>query len=107
MSTPFLWHNGQIKPWAEATTHVSTHALHYGSSVFEGERVYATPRGPAYFRLAEHTRRLVESARVYDIEVGYSEDETNDACHDVIRTNRTPEGSARVTDGRRGGKEWG
>ncbi|HTH66603.1 MAG TPA: branched chain amino acid aminotransferase, partial [Rhodanobacter sp.] len=51
MSTPFLWHNGQIKPWAEATTHVSAHALHYGSSVFEGERVYATPRGPAYFRL--------------------------------------------------------
>ena len=48
MSTPFLWHNGRIKPWAEATVHVSTHALHYGSSVFEGERVYATPEGPAW-----------------------------------------------------------
>ena len=74
MSMPFVWHNGRIKPTAEATTHVSAHALHYGSSVFEGERVYATPRGPAYFRLAEHTRRLFESARVYEIEIGYDED---------------------------------
>jgi branched-chain amino acid aminotransferase len=88
MTTPFLWHNGQIKPWTEATVHVSTHALHYGSSVFEGERVYATPQGPAYFRLAEHTRRLFESARVYEIEIGYSEDEINTACHEVIRANR-------------------
>src|ERR1700750_478303 len=53
MTTPFLWHNGQIKPWTAATVPVSTHALHYGSSVFEGERVYATPQGPAYFRLAD------------------------------------------------------
>ena len=75
MNTTFLWHNGRIKPWAEANVHVSTHALHYGSSVFEGERVYATPHGPAYFRLADHTRRLFESARVYEIEIGYSEDE--------------------------------
>ncbi|HEY8683787.1 MAG TPA: branched chain amino acid aminotransferase, partial [Rhodanobacter sp.] len=44
-NTPFLWHNGRIKPWADASVHVSTHALHYGSSVFEGERVYATPQG--------------------------------------------------------------
>ena len=50
------------------------HALHYGSSVFEGERVYATPQGPAYFRLADHTARLFESASVYDIEIGYSQD---------------------------------
>ncbi|HUB88876.1 MAG TPA: branched-chain amino acid transaminase [Dyella sp.] len=88
MSTSFLWHNGRIKPWAEATVHVSTHALHYGSSVFEGERVYATPEGPAYFRLAEHTRRLFESARVYEIEIGYSEEEINQACLEVIRANR-------------------
>ena len=87
MSTPFLWHNGHIKPWGEATVHVSTHALHYGSSVFEGERVYATPQGPAYFRLAEHTRRLFESAKIYEIEIGYSEDEINDACLELIRAN--------------------
>ncbi|MGO4703109.1 branched-chain amino acid transaminase [Dyella sp. 2RAB6] len=94
MTTPFLWHNGQIKPWTEATVHVSTHALHYGSSVFEGERVYATPQGPAYFRLGDHTRRLFESARVYEIEIGYSEDEINAACMEVIRANRM--GSAYV-----------
>ena len=88
MSTPFLWHNGRIKPWAEATVHVSTHALHYGSSVFEGERVYATPEGPAYFRLADHTRRLFESARIYEIEIGYSEREIDDACLELIRANR-------------------
>ena len=88
MTTPFLWHNGQIKPWTEATVHVSTHALHYGSSVFEGERVYATPQGPAYFRLADHTRRLFESARIYEIDIGYSEEEINAACHEVIRANR-------------------
>ncbi len=56
--------------------------------MFEGERVYATPQGPAYFRLADHTRRLFESARVYEIEIGYSEDEINAACHELIRANR-------------------
>ena len=88
--TPFLWHNGCIKPWADANVHVSAHALHYGSSVFEGERVYATPHGPAYFRLKDHTRRLFESARVYEIEIGYSEAEIDAACHEVIRANRMP-----------------
>jgi branched-chain amino acid aminotransferase len=87
MSTPFLWHNGHIKPWADATVHVSTHALHYGSSVFEGERVYATPQGPTFFRLADHTRRLFESAAIYEIEIGYSEDEINAACVELIRAN--------------------
>ncbi|HET8765274.1 MAG TPA: branched-chain amino acid transaminase [Rhodanobacter sp.] len=85
--TAFVWHNGQLKPWHEATVHVSTHALHYGSSVFEGERVYATPDGPAYFRLADHTQRLFESAKVYEIDVGYSEAEINAASHAVIRAN--------------------
>ena len=84
---PFLWHNGRIKPWADANVHVSAHALHYGSSVFEGERVYATPQGPAYFRLAEHTRRLFESAAIYEIEIGFSEDEINAACVELIRAN--------------------
>jgi branched-chain amino acid aminotransferase len=83
-----IWHNGQLKPWAEATVHVSAHALHYGSSVFEGERVYATPEGPAYFRLADHTRRLFESALLYEIDIGYSEAEINAACMDLIAANR-------------------
>jgi branched-chain amino acid aminotransferase len=88
VNAPLLWHNGQFKPWDEATCHVSTHALHYGSSVFEGERVYATPRGPAYFRLADHTRRLFESARIYDIDIGYSPEAINAACRELIRVNQ-------------------
>jgi branched-chain amino acid aminotransferase len=84
---PLIWHNGRLKPWAEATVHVSAHALHYGSSVFEGERVYATPRGPSYFRLEDHTRRLFESARVYEIDIGYDEDAINAACRELIRAN--------------------
>jgi branched-chain amino acid aminotransferase len=82
-----IWHNGRLKPWQDATCHVSTHALHYGSSVFEGERVYATHRGAAYFRLADHTHRLFESARIYEIDIGYSEDEINAACCELIRAN--------------------
>jgi branched-chain amino acid aminotransferase len=87
MSVPFLWHNGRLKPWDEASVHVGAHALHYGSSVFEGLRVYATPQGPAYFRLADHTRRLFESARVYEIAVGYRPDEVDAACLELIRAN--------------------
>jgi branched-chain amino acid aminotransferase len=87
-ATEFIWHNGKLKPWADATVHVTAHALHYGSSVFEGERVYATPQGPQYFRLADHTRRLFESAKVYEIDIGYSEDEINAACCEVIRANK-------------------
>src|SRR5215469_15772574 len=85
--TNLIWHNGRLKPWQDATCHVSTHALHYGSSVFEGERVYSTAHGPAYFRLADHTRRLFESAKVYEIDVGYSEDEINAACLELVRAN--------------------
>ena len=54
----WIWHNGGIKPWAAATTHVMSHGLHYGSSVFEGIRAYATAEGSAIFRLRDHTRRL-------------------------------------------------
>lgn len=85
--TSLIWHNGRLKPWHEATVHVSAHALHYGSSVFEGERVYATPQGPCFFRLAEHTRRLFESAKIYEIDIGYSEEAINQACIDVVAAN--------------------
>ncbi|MDR2013050.1 MAG: branched-chain amino acid transaminase [Rhodanobacter sp.] len=87
-TTEFIWHNGKLKPWKEATVHVTAHALHYGSSVFEGLRVYATPQGPQYFRLAEHTRRLFESAKIYEIDIGYSTTEINAACNEVIRANK-------------------
>jgi branched-chain amino acid aminotransferase len=82
-----LWHNGRIKTWADATVHVGAHALHYGSSVFEGIRVYSTPDGPRYFRLEEHTERLFHSARVYDLTVPYDAATINRACRDVIAAN--------------------
>ncbi|MDE1899167.1 MAG: branched-chain amino acid transaminase [Xanthomonadaceae bacterium] len=82
-----IWHNGVIKPWAAATTHVMAHALHYGSSVFEGIRSYATPRGPMIFRLTEHVKRLFNSARIYDIPMPYSREDIAGACRAVIRAN--------------------
>ena len=83
----WIWHNGAIKPWAEATTHVMSHALHYGSSVFEGIRSYDTPDGPAIFRLTDHNRRLLASARIYDMALPYALDELNAACREVLRRN--------------------
>lgn len=82
-----LWHNGRIKTWADATVHVGAHALHYGSSVFEGVRVYDTPDGPRYFRLEEHTERLFNSARVYDLVMPYDAEAINRACREVIAVN--------------------
>lgn len=83
----WIWHNGAIKPWAEATTHVMAHALHYGSSVFEGIRCYDTPQGPAIFRLHDHNRRLFASAKIHEIAIPYSLEEINAACREVIRAN--------------------
>ncbi len=83
----WIWHNGKIMPWAEATTHVMTHALHYGSSVFEGIRSYKTPDGGAIFRLTDHMKRLFTSARIYDLDMPYTLDELIAACHEVMRKN--------------------
>ena len=82
-----IWHNGVIKPWAEATTHVMAHAIHYGSSVFEGIRAYETPNGTAVFRLNDHNKRLFQSAKIYDIEIPFTLDEINNACREIIRVN--------------------
>ena len=90
MSSPYpetIWHNGRLKPWAEATTHVMAHAIHYGSSVFEGIRSYDTPDGPAIFRLSDHNRRLFASARIYDMPIPYTVDQINAACREVLRAN--------------------
>ncbi|GAA5078393.1 branched-chain amino acid transaminase [Lysobacter panacisoli] len=83
----WIWHNGAIKRWAEATTHVMSHALHYGSSVFEGIRCYQTPNGPAIFRLTDHNTRLFASAKIYDMAMPYSLEQLNAACREVIRAN--------------------
>src|SRR5690625_6135688 len=86
-SSTLIWHNGQLKPHAAATVHVSAHALHYGSSVFEGERVYDTHDGPQFFRLHDHTRRLFPSARISGLDIGYTAHDINPACPAVVQAN--------------------
>jgi branched-chain amino acid aminotransferase len=85
--TKYIWFNGELVPWEKATVHVMTHALHYGSSVFEGVRCYSTPKGPAVFRLTPHTRRLFDSAKIYRMELPYSQAQISDACKAVVREN--------------------
>jgi branched-chain amino acid aminotransferase len=85
--TKYIWFNGELVPWENATVHVMTHALHYGSSVFEGVRCYNTPKGPAVFRLTPHTRRLFDSAKIYRMELPYSQAQISDACKAVVREN--------------------
>jgi branched-chain amino acid aminotransferase len=82
-----IWFNGELVPWEKATVHVMTHAMHYGSSVFEGIRSYTTPRGPAIFRLGPHIRRLFDSTRIYWMEIPYSAEQLAEACKQVVREN--------------------
>jgi branched-chain amino acid aminotransferase len=92
-ATPYIWFNGKMVPWEKATVHVLTHALHYGSSVFEGVRAYAVPSGVAIFRLRDHTRRLFDSAKIHRIELPFSADQLNDACRQVIALNNLSSGA--------------
>jgi branched-chain amino acid aminotransferase len=87
MPAEWIWRNGEFIRWEDATVHVTTHALHYGSSVFEGIRAYATPDGPAVFRLQPHTRRLMNSCKIAKIDMPYGEDEINDAIAETVRRN--------------------
>ena len=90
MSTPkadWIWFNGQFVPWDEANVHVTTHALHYGSSVFEGIRAYSTPKGPAILGLDQHIRRLYDSCRIIRLEIPYSNDEIVDSLKATIIKN--------------------
>lgn len=84
----FIWFNGEIMPWQNATVHVLSHAIHYGSSVFEGVRAYNTPNGPAIFRHAEHTKRLMDSAKIYRMPVAFTEQQIMEATKAVIRANK-------------------
>ncbi|WP_159567748.1 branched-chain-amino-acid transaminase [Budvicia diplopodorum] len=83
----FIWFNGEMVPWADAKVHVMSHALHYGTSVFEGVRCYDTHKGPAVFRHREHMQRLHDSAKIYRMPVSYSVDELMAACRDTLRKN--------------------
>ncbi len=86
--TEFIWFNGQLVEWEKATVHVLSHALHYGSSFFEGIRCYATPRGPAAFRLTPHMRRLFDSAKIYRTEIPYTLAQLVSAVKETVRANR-------------------
>ncbi|MBN1240340.1 MAG: branched-chain amino acid transaminase [Gammaproteobacteria bacterium] len=86
-TSKFIWHDGKLVPWEQATVHVLSHALHYGSSVFEGVRVYETPQGPMAFRLTDHIRRMFSSAKVYRMKIPHPAATLVDACREVIRAN--------------------
>ncbi len=87
MRADYIWMNGKLIPWDEAQVHVFTHALHYGSSAFEGIRVYETANGPAIFRGREHYERLLYSAKVARIPSPYGVEEYLQATIDVVRAN--------------------
>ena len=82
-----VWMNGRVIPWQDATVHLMTHALHYGSSVFEGIRAYDSHKGVVIFRLREHIERLFYSASVYRMEIPWSSDQIMSACHQALDLN--------------------
>jgi branched-chain amino acid aminotransferase len=86
--TDKIWHNGRFLAWDDANIHVLSHVVSYGSSVFEGIRCYETPSGPATFRLRDHIRRMVDSAKVYRMEIPFSSDELAEAMLELVRVNK-------------------
>ncbi len=82
-----IWMNGEFVAWEDAKVHVLTHALHYGTGVFEGERCYDTERGPAIFRHDDHLKRLERSAKLYYMDMPFSRDQLRDATHELIARN--------------------
>lgn len=84
----FIWYDGKLVPWRDATTHVLTHSLHYGLSVFEGVRAYNTTSGTAIFRLKEHTDRLFTSAHIYMMKMPFDKATVMDAQREVVRANK-------------------
>jgi len=90
-----IWHNGEFVAWEDAQVHVLSHALHYGTGVFEGIRAYETERGPAIFRHREHIDRLTKSAELYYLEMPYSAEEIREATHELLRRNGLASGYIR------------
>jgi len=88
----FIWKDGKLVPWREATTHVLTHTLHYGMGVFEGVRAYPQPDGSiAIYRLKDHTQRLFNSAKVFMMSIPWTHEQLNEAQREVIRANKLKE----------------
>ncbi|KKU10477.1 MAG: Branched-chain amino acid aminotransferase [Candidatus Woesebacteria bacterium GW2011_GWB1_45_5] len=88
--TSWIWINGKLIRWEDATLHFLTHTLHYGTGVFEGIRCYETDEGPAIFRLKEHIERLFKSGEYLDMELPYTQQQIEDACTEVIQANKLP-----------------
>ncbi|MDF1512978.1 MAG: branched-chain amino acid transaminase [Anaerolineae bacterium] len=88
--TDFIWMDGEMIPWDQANVHVSVHALHYGSSVFEGIRAYDVKGTPGIFRLDAHIQRLYDSCKVYRMDIPYAPAEIKQACIDTVRANQLP-----------------
>ena len=86
-ATSKIWHNGTLIPWEQATLHVMSHVIHYGSSVFEGIRAYGQPHGSAVFRLPEHMQRLLDSAKIYRMEIPFNIEELCAGVVDLIEAN--------------------
>jgi len=86
-STKNIWHNGKLIPWEQANIHVMSHAVHYGSSVFEGIRCYAQPQGSAVFRLPEHMQRMIDSAKIYRMELPFNLEELCAGVVGLIEAN--------------------
>ena len=84
----WIWFDGKMVPWRDATTHVLTHTLHYGMGVFEGVRCYKTVDGPAIFRLRDHTTRLFNSAQIYQMKLPFSKEEIDEAQLECVRRNK-------------------
>jgi len=89
--TEYIWMNGKLIKWDDAKIHVLSHVVHYGSSVFEGMRVYKTGKGPACFRLKDHTDRLFNSAKIYRMNITYTKDQINEAILGLIGANNLDE----------------
>jgi len=87
---PLVWFDGEFVAWEKATVHVATHALHYGSSVFEGIRAYRTPQGTAIFRLQPHAERFVNSCKIARIALPYTADQVSDAIRETVARNGQP-----------------
>lgn len=83
--SPKVWKDGEFIDWNDARVHVMSHVIHYGSSVFEGIRCYNTSKGPGVFRLTEHIQRLLNSAKIYRMDVGYSRQDICDASVEIVR----------------------
>ncbi|HYS77675.1 MAG TPA: aminotransferase class IV, partial [Candidatus Dormibacteraeota bacterium] len=83
-----IWMNGRLIPWEQATVHVLSHVIHYGSCIFEGIRCYKTQRGPAVFRLRDHADRLFDGCKIYRMEIPYSREEIEAAILETIRANK-------------------